>query len=76
MGLIQGVRGQSVFFNWALTERNKQVRLYLKGVLKSWDMEILIVRTDFQKIIIGWPQQPPTEKVQKLINDISWFHKK
>jgi hypothetical protein len=33
-------------------------------------MEILIFRTDFQKIIIGWPQQPPTEKVQKLLNDI------
>ena len=29
------VRGQSVFFNWALKERNIQVRLYLKAVLKS-----------------------------------------
>jgi hypothetical protein len=26
-------------------------------------MEILIFRTNFQKSIIGWPQQPPTEKV-------------
>ena len=32
---VQGVRGQSGFFNWALTERNIQVRLYLKIVLKS-----------------------------------------
>ena len=32
---IQGVRGQSGFFNWALRERNIQVRLYLKVVLKS-----------------------------------------
>ena len=32
---IQGVRGQSGFFNWALTERNIQVKLYLKVVLKS-----------------------------------------
>ena len=31
---IQGVRGQSVFFNLALRERNIQVRLYLKVVLK------------------------------------------
>ena len=59
------------FFNLALRERNIQVRLYLKVVLKSLDMEILIFRTNFQKSIIGWPQQPPTEKVQKLINDIS-----
>ena len=32
---LQGVRGQSGFFNWALTERNIQVRLYLKVVFKS-----------------------------------------
>ena len=32
---VQGVRGQSGFFNWALRERNIQVRLYLKVVLKS-----------------------------------------
>jgi hypothetical protein len=25
----------------------------------------------FQKSSLGWPQQPPTEKVQKLENDIS-----
>ena len=34
-GEVQGVRGQSGFFNWALTERNIQVRLYLKVVLNS-----------------------------------------
>ena len=32
---LQGVRGQSGFFNWALREINTQVRLYLKVVLKS-----------------------------------------
>ena len=31
---IQGVRGQSGFFNWALTEINIQVTLYLKVFLK------------------------------------------
>ena len=40
--IVQGVRGQSGFFNWALTERNIQVRLYLKVVLKFSDVEILI----------------------------------
>ena len=33
--MLQGVRGQSGFFNWALRERNIQVRLYLNVVLKS-----------------------------------------
>ena len=28
-------------------------------------------RTKFHKSNIGWPQQPPTEKVQKLKNYIS-----
>ena len=32
---VQGVREQSGFFNLALRERNIQVRLYLKVVLKS-----------------------------------------
>jgi hypothetical protein len=73
---IQGVRGQSGFFNWALRERNIQLRLHFKIVLKSWDVDILIIRTNFYKSNIGWPQQPPAEKVQKLKNDISWFHQK
>ena len=49
------VSKDKVFFKWALTERNIQA----------------VDRTNFQKSNIGWPQQPPTEKVQKLINDIS-----
>ena len=66
--------GKVVFFNWALREKNIQVRLYLMVVLKSWDVDILIIRTNFQKSNIGWPQQPPTEMVQKLKKYISWFH--
>ena len=60
--------GKVFFFNLALRERNIQVRLYLKVVLKSWDVEILIIRINFWKSDIGWPQQPQTEKVQKLKN--------
>ena len=71
---VQGVQGQSGFFNLALRERNIQVRLYLKVVLKSWDVDILIIRTNLKKSNLGWPQHPPTEKVHKLKNDISWFH--
>ena len=32
---LQGIRGQSGFFNWALRERNIQLRLYFKIDLKS-----------------------------------------
>ena len=60
--------------NSALRERNIQVRIYLKVVLKFWDVGSLIIRINFQKSNLGWPQQPPTENVQKLKNDISWFH--
>ena len=59
--LVQGVRGQSGFFNLALRERNIQIRLCLKIVLKSLDVDILIIRTNFLKNNLGWPQQPPTE---------------
>ena len=69
--LIQGVRGQSGLFNLTLRERNIQVRLYLKVVLKCRLVDILIIRTNFQKSNLGWPQQPPTEKVQKVKSDIS-----
>ena len=71
---LQGFRGQNVFFNLALRERNIEVRLYLKVVLIFWDVDVLINRTNFQKSNLGWPLQPPTGKVQKLKNDISWFH--
>ena len=66
--MIQGVRGQSGVFNLALRDRNIQVRLYLKVILKSSDV---IIRTNLQKSNIGWPQHPPTEKVQKFKSDIS-----
>ena len=58
--------GKVFFLNLALRERNIQVRLYLKVVLKSLDVDILIIRTNFQKSNIGWPQQPPTEKIPNV----------
>ena len=60
-----------MFFDLALRERNIQVRLYLKVVLKFCDVDILIIKTNIQNYNLGWPQQPQTEKVQKLKYDIS-----
>ena len=56
-----------------------QARICLKVVLKSWDLDIWVSSTSFQKNNIGWPQQPPTEKVQISVK--IWvfddpFHKK
>ena len=39
--------------------------------INARDYDISIFSTSFQKSNIGWPQQPPTEKVQKLKNYIS-----
>ena len=63
------------FFNLALREKNIQVKLYLKVVLKSWDVDTLITRTNFQKRNLGWPQQPPTEKWYFMISLKKWFLK-
>jgi hypothetical protein len=54
-----------------------QTRICLMVVLKS--LEIWISSTSFQKSNIGWPQQPPTEKVQikvKIWVFDDQFHKK
>ena len=40
-----------------------QVRFCLKVSVYSWGYGIWVSSTSFQKSIIGWPQQPPTEKV-------------
>ena len=37
-------------------------RLYLKVVLRSWYVDILIIRTNFQESSLDCPQQLPTEK--------------
>ena len=54
---IQGVWGQTGFFNLALREKNIQARLYLKVVLKSWDVDILIIGINFQKSLNSLQQK-------------------
>ena len=56
-----------------------QARICLKVVLKFWDLDIWVSSTSFQKNNIGWPQQPPTEKVQISVKILVFdepFHKK
>ena len=56
-----GVSHWNVSFKLTLTDRNMQVRFCLKVTEYSWDLEIWVSLTSFQKINLGWPQQPPPE---------------
>ena len=64
---LHGVPGQNVcFLNLALTERNLQLKFDLKLSVCSLCLEIWPLLFKFHFGLIGWPLQPPTEKVQKL----------
>ena len=71
---IHSVRGQSVFFNLALTERNKQVKFDLKLFVYSLGVDIWLLSFKFSFGIMGWPPQPPRERVLKInkIGGFSW----
>ena len=58
---VTGFPRAKCVFKLALKEGNVEVRLYLKVVLKFFDVELLIIQTNFQKSRLGWPQQPPTK---------------
>ena len=63
-----------MFFFWLWEKEIYKFNYIFEGSYEILDVDILIIRTNFQKSNLGWPQQPPTENVQKLKNDISWFH--
>ena len=70
---IHSVRGQSFFFfNLALTERNMHVKFDLKLSVYSLGLEIWPLSFKFNFGLMGWPQQPPRERVPK-INKIVGF---
>ena len=69
---IHSVRRQSVFFNLTLTERNMQIKFYLKLSVYSLDLDIWPLTFEFNFGLIGWPPQPPRERVPK-INKILYF---
>ena len=64
--VLQGISLWNVSFKLTLTDRNMQVRFCLKVSVYSWDYGIWVSSTSFQKSNIGWPQQPPTEKLLKF----------
>ena len=73
LGNVQGVSHWNVSFKMSLTDRNMQVRFCLKVSVYSWGLEIWVSSTSFQKSSIGWPQQPPTEKVPYIIENLDFW---
>ena len=71
--LVQGVSHWKVSFKMALPDRNMQVRFCWKVSVYSWGLEIWISSTSFQKSTIGWPQQPPTEKVPYISENLDFW---
>ena len=64
--MVHSVRGQSGFFNLALTERNMQVKFDLKLSVYSLGLDIWPLSFKFNFGLMGWPQQPPRERVPKI----------
>ena len=50
----------------ALTGRRIDDFLKIRCLVSSGGLEIWISLTSFQKSNIGWPQQPPTEKISGI----------
>ena len=63
---LHSVQGQSGFFNLVLTERNMQVKYDLKLSVYSLGLEIWLLSFKFNFGLMGWPQQPPRERVPKF----------
>ena len=70
--LLHSVRGQSGFYNLALTERNMQIKFDLKLSVYSLGVDIWLLSFKFNFGLMGWPLQPPRERVPK-INKIVGF---
>ena len=70
--VIHRIREQSGFFNLVLTERNMQVKFDLRLSVYSLSVDIWLLSFKFNFGLIGWPPQPPRERVPK-INKIVGF---
>ena len=70
---VHCVRGQSGFFNLALTERNMQVKFDLKLTVYSLGLDIWLLPFEFNFGLIGWPPQPPRERVPKINKTVGFW---
>ena len=72
---VHCVRGQSGFFNLAQTEGNMQIKFDLKLSVHLLGVEIWLLSFKFNSGLMGWPPQPPRERVLKInkIVDFWWY---
>ena len=66
LGSLQGISYWSVTSKSALRGRRIHNFIELWCLVGSGGLDICVSSTNFQKINIGWPQQPPTEKVSNI----------
>ena len=64
--IVQGVSYWNVRFQMALRRRRINNFIELWCLVASGSLEICVSSTTFQKNDMGWPQQPPTEKVPDI----------
>ena len=69
---VHCVRGQSGFFDLALTEVNMQIEFDWKLSVYSLGLDIWLLSFKSKSGLMGWPPQPPRERVLK-INKIVGF---
>ena len=50
----------------ALRDRRTNISFHLWCLVALRGVDICVSSTSFQKNYIGWPQQPPTEKVSDI----------
>ena len=69
------VRGQSGFFDLVLTERNTQIKFDLRLSGYSLGVDIWLLSFKFNFGLMGWPPQPPRERVPKINKIVGfwWF---
>ena len=68
--------GKVFFLNLAMTERNMQVKFDLKLSVYSLGLNIWPLSFEFDFSLMGWPPQPPRERVPKINKIVSfWFQK-
>ena len=64
--IIQGISFRNSLFKLALRDRRTNIVFDLWCLVASGGADICVSSTSFQKNDIGWPQQPPTERVSDI----------
>ena len=70
---LQGISYWSVKSNSTLRGRRRNHFIELWFIVDSGGLEIWVSSTSFQKSNIGWPHQPPTERVSNISKKLDFW---